>query len=333
MSLKQSDQWLSQYPVRFLAGATSRVRAVSNTGADMRDLAFCIGSSWKKVSGIPYSYPHPYCWIIPISSGGIRGAAAGTGQVTYANLAGVKWGVSTITGSTTFTISTTDPIGLGKMRSDILGEATFSGLAALAALIEAEITATGGISSNLGAIASLLCDFYGTALLSGNMRADAFAFADIYVNESTATVQQMANAVLDAKTADHAQSGSIGQAIAAAGTAGDPWITELPGEYGPGTAGDILGNLSISSGGLTPEEHEMLMTTIPDSIEAIPDGVWDTTLPGTYPTGSAGKTLASAGSSADPWLAELPGTYPAGTAGDIVGKKLLRTSKYLGLQD
>ena len=30
--------------------------------------------------------------------------------------------------------------------------------------------------------------------------------------------------------------------MAAAGGAGDPWITALPGAYGPGTAGEILGD-------------------------------------------------------------------------------------------
>ena len=41
--------------------------------------------------------------------------------------------------------------------------------------------------------------------------------------------------------------------IGAAGTAGDPWITNLPGAYGAGTAGNIVGNL----------EHELSITVTP----------------------------------------------------------------------
>ncbi len=50
------------------------------------------------------------------------------------------------------------------------------------------------------------------------------------------------NAVLDADLADHEDAGSVGAGIAAAGSAGDPWATTLPGSYGAGTAGKIVGD-------------------------------------------------------------------------------------------
>jgi hypothetical protein len=34
----------------------------------------------------------------------------------------------------------------------------------------------------------------------------------------------------------------MGEKMNAAGNAGDPWTTELPGAYAEGTAGDIIGN-------------------------------------------------------------------------------------------
>jgi len=40
----------------------------------------------------------------------------------------------------------------------------------------------------------------------------------------------------------HAISGSTGEALSAAGGAGDPWITALPGSYSAGQAGYIVGN-------------------------------------------------------------------------------------------
>lgn len=56
---------------------------------------------------------------------------------------------------------------------------------------------------------------------------------------SAATV---ADAVWDELLAGHAIGGSAGAALSAAGTAGDPWLTPLPGAYVPGTAGYIIGN-------------------------------------------------------------------------------------------
>lgn len=56
--------------------------------------------------------------------------------------------------------------------------------------------------------------------------------------------------VWDDTLAEHLISGSTGSALNAAGAAGDPWSTALPGAYGAGTAGKIVGdniNATISS--------------------------------------------------------------------------------------
>lgn len=57
------------------------------------------------------------------------------------------------------------------------------------------------------------------------------------------------NAVWNAVEASHLTSGSTGAALNAAGSAGDPWATSLPGSYGAGTAGNIVGtNLNATVG-------------------------------------------------------------------------------------
>lgn len=60
----------------------------------------------------------------------------------------------------------------------------------------------------------------------------------------------IADAVWDEAISGHAVSGSTGEALSAAGAAGDPWITALPGSYSSGQAGYILGtnlNATVSS--------------------------------------------------------------------------------------
>lgn len=52
----------------------------------------------------------------------------------------------------------------------------------------------------------------------------------------------VAASVFDQVMADHVDSGSTGASLNAAGSAGDPWTTALPGAYGAGTAGNIIGN-------------------------------------------------------------------------------------------
>lgn len=64
------------------------------------------------------------------------------------------------------------------------------------------------------------------------------------------TAAENADAVWDEALADHLGAGSTGEALNAAGAAGDPWSTALPGAYGAGTAGKIIGenlNATVSS--------------------------------------------------------------------------------------
>lgn len=67
------------------------------------------------------------------------------------------------------------------------------------------------------------------------------------------TAADVADAVWEEAIADHSGTvGSTAEQLAAAGAAGDPWTTALPGAYADGTAGDIIGNLVTDIGALTP---------------------------------------------------------------------------------
>jgi len=55
------------------------------------------------------------------------------------------------------------------------------------------------------------------------------------------TTNQIADQVWDEVLAGHLTAGSCGAGLNAAGSAGDPWTTTLPGSYADGSAGKILG--------------------------------------------------------------------------------------------
>lgn len=59
---------------------------------------------------------------------------------------------------------------------------------------------------------------------------------------SADAVAELADAVWDEILSGHLGAGSTGAALNAAGGSGDPWSTVLPGAYGAGTAGNIIGN-------------------------------------------------------------------------------------------
>lgn len=65
---------------------------------------------------------------------------------------------------------------------------------------------------------------------------------------SAAFLAAVADAVWEEDLSDHSgTAGSVAEALNAAGAAGDPWTTALPGAYGAGSAGNILGNRLVGT--------------------------------------------------------------------------------------
>jgi len=64
------------------------------------------------------------------------------------------------------------------------------------------------------------------------------------LNDLNAT--DAADAVWDELIAGHLGAGTTGASLNAAGAAGDPWLTPLPGAYVAGTAGYIIGNCAVN---------------------------------------------------------------------------------------
>lgn len=77
------------------------------------------------------------------------------------------------------------------------------------------------------------------------------------------TAEEVAAAVWDEALAGHTTSGSTGEALAAAGGSGDPWITPLPGSYTAGQAGKIVGDYLNAAVGsrATPSDVATALST------------------------------------------------------------------------
>lgn len=90
----------------------------------------------------------------------------------------------------------------------------------------------------------------------------------------TITAGGIADSVWDEALAGHLTGGTTGAALDAAGSAGDPWSTALPGAYSAGSAGHILGNrldAAVSSRAVAGDA----MTLTSGAIDLIHDEVVD----------------------------------------------------------
>lgn len=105
--------------------------------------------------------------------------------------------------------------------------------------------------------------------------ADAITAADF------ATDAEVAAAVRDVSNTAPAAS-SLGAAVNSAASAGDPWATTLPGSYGAGTAGKIVGdNINAPIG---------TVDTVVDAIKAVTDNLPDSGALTSLPTASEIRT-------------------------------------------
>jgi hypothetical protein len=107
-------------------------------------------------------------------------------------------------------------------------------------------TLTSG-SLNTTEIANAIWAAANRTLTSGSASitaADVWAYVSRTLTSGSLnfTVSEVANAVWNELILNHLGAGTVGSALNSAGSSGDPWGTQLPGVYGVGTAGKILGD-------------------------------------------------------------------------------------------
>jgi hypothetical protein len=122
----------------------------------------------------------------------------------------------------------------------------------------------------------------------------------------------------------HTTAGFSGKTLSAAASAGDPWVTNLPGAYTTAQAGGIISSIRTAS-----SQIELATTNIPASpasstgftaagLNSITTAIWGEDLTSYTTAGHAGKVLTAAASAGDPWVTNLPGAYTTAQAGGIV---------------
>lgn len=103
---------------------------------------------------------------------------------------------------------------------------------------------TGSVGSVVGSVGGNVTGSVGSVAgnVDGNVAGSVGSVTGDIGGLAAGAITDVEDAVWDATLADHLDSGSTGEALNAAGAAGDPWVTALPGAYGAGSAGYIIGN-------------------------------------------------------------------------------------------
>lgn len=151
------------------------------------------------------------------------------GKAVAANLAGV--GAISPDPSLSMVVSLIAALaGVGSLSASMVGTIQMA----------AALVGTGSITAGLSLLANCVAALTGTGTVTSTLRGDAYLSADIFVNQSEATTQEIAAAVWNSVAASFNTSGTMGEKLNGAGSAGDPWTTDLSGYTTAGTAGKIL---------------------------------------------------------------------------------------------
>jgi hypothetical protein len=189
--------------------------------------------------GVPSNYAAPYAWNLPPHSGGI-GSNVGmqtTGTLTSSMAAG-KALEAALSGSGTISSATVQLVV--SMVANLEASGTITNAQAVAILqMTASLNGSGDVTATLRAIGHLISSITADASMSPTMNATANMEADI-TPFTTLSPESLAASVWNTIAADYNESGTMGNKLNGAGSAGDPWTTDLDAYTTDGTAGKIL---------------------------------------------------------------------------------------------
>lgn len=188
-------------------------------------------------TALPEGYLAPNAWLLPYDIGSMSiSNLNGTGAFTGTGTAGLG-GTLSMSGSGVFDAT-------GGLLAGLILEMTGSGSMTLSGggLIEAFLAMAGTSEFNaaISANAGMTLAMSGVGSMTLAPQATGEMVLEIFVNESQATVNQIVAAVWSALAVEYNESGTMGQKLNGAGSAGDPWTTDLSGYNTTDTAGLIL---------------------------------------------------------------------------------------------
>lgn len=185
----------------------------------------------------PEGYVHPQAWILPQKPGSLKVYPAA--EVTFTASANLNIG-RPLAGDITVDFTTSASLDMvvafsGSATIDFTVDASLDGIVNVSGDAGVDFTTAGSLDMLVALIGASPFSFTLTGNQSGitSLSGDITPFTEL-------SPQNLAAAVWDALTANHNASGSFGEAMAAAGSAGDPWSTTLPGSYSGSQAGALF---------------------------------------------------------------------------------------------
>jgi hypothetical protein len=270
MALHGNYSVLHKSPALFIGGGIiSGARSGMNKSGMMRNMGAVVGSdeasrNETRLTSIPHGSSTLGSWRYAKTDGGRHARSETSISATASGSLGRN-----MVGAASITISAE---GTGGLIAGGVGTAGISIGASgdISAIVAAVGDATISISAEAvtGAIGWLQGE--ATMSIDGSLESYGIGWMVGSTAESGLSVPGIVNGVWGALQSQINAPGTAGAALMSAGSAGDPWITELPGSYQEGTAGAIVGRYMadvwrrLGLGNVQTTSKQGTVTTITD---------------------------------------------------------------------
>lgn len=245
MALLGNGTVFNKNPITYVGG--SAVADVANLRANWNTPGMSRNSFYGETDvanvrdryGLPAGYTAPYTWVLQPKAGGL-GSNVGiqsTGTFT-ATIAAGKNLEAALSGSGDITSASLALV------VSMIAEITASGDITNAALVSylnmaADLAASGDLAGSLTALGNMIASMTADGSMSPTMNATANMAADI-TPFTALSPESLAAAVWNAAAASFNASGTMGNKLNGAGSAGDPWTTDLSSYTTANTAGLLM---------------------------------------------------------------------------------------------
>lgn len=237
MALLGNYSVLHKSPTKFMTGTIAYGdRANWNKPGMARSIGMGSGNNWK-LAAIPQGFSVGGAWMSPRTAGGMT--SRNNALLSFTPTASGALG----RGGIAVAQISLDANALGQLIAGAIGSASLS-LDATATIV-AILAASGSALVTMEASVTV----FALGCLSGNSAINLDAtlisyakgwMAGTTVETGALTPDAIAVKVWAALQGDIDNAGSAGAALLAAGSAGDPWSTALPGNYATGSAGALI---------------------------------------------------------------------------------------------
>jgi hypothetical protein len=239
MALLGNYSVILKNPATFIGGTqVSNCRSAFNASGQNRQRYYPETiQGLPTTTALPEGYLAPHAWMLPYDLGSMTTSNLnGSASFSGVGVAGLS-GTVTMAGEGLLTATGGLLAGL-VVTMEGTGDLTAIG----GGLIEAIVAMAGEgiLTGAIGATAGLTVEMAGVGTLVANPSGTGEMVLEIYVNESQATVDQIVAAVWSALAAEYNISGTMGNKLNGAGSAGDPWTTDLTSYNTDDTAGKLI---------------------------------------------------------------------------------------------